>query len=203
MTRRRSTRPALALLAAAVLVSPSCISSEVEPRETERDGYAVASPVLQREIDQRVENLPYLHGKDYLASVARLIYIGEPAIPSLIEALEADHVQSRGAAAYILGEIGDKRSIPEIRPLLEDSSEMVRLEAAGSLATLGDWSCFPTLITALRHEKPVVRLKSFQVLSKQVKQDFGYVYNAPDDERERAVRRWEEWWKTAQSESLL
>jgi len=203
MMRRFSTPLALVLLAAAVIVTPSCVSTAEEERETERDGYAVASPVLQREIDQRVENLPYLHGKDYLASVARLIYVGEPAIPRLFEALESDAAQSRGAAAYILGEIGDKRAITEIRPLLEDSSELVRLEAAGSLATLGDWSSLPTLIAALRHDRPAVRLKSFQVLSKQVKQDFGYVYNAPDDERERAVKRWEEWWKAAQSENLL
>lgn len=197
------SRPVFAALAvAALLVFPSCLSGP-EPRETERDGFAVASPVLQREIDQRVENLPYVHGKDLRASMARLIYIGEPAIARLTEALEHDDAKARGAAAYILGEIGDKRVIPQVRPLLNDAVEFVRFEAAGALATLGDWSCLSTLIAALRHENPVIRLKAFQVLSTQVKQDFGFVYNAPEDEREKAVRRWEEWWKAAERESLL
>lgn len=196
-------RPVFAALAvASILALPSCLSGP-EPRETERDGYAVASPVLQREIDQRVENLPYVHGKDLQTSMARLIYIGEPAIMRLSESLEHEDAKARGAAAYILGEIGDKRAIPMIRPLLDDPVTIVRFEAAGALATLGDWSSLTVLIGALRHEKSSIRLKAFQVLSAQVKQDFGFIYNAPEDEREKAVRRWEEWWKSAQRESLL
>jgi hypothetical protein len=185
-----------------VLATPSCLSSTPE-REMERDGFAVASPVLQREIDQRIDNLPYVHGKDLLASMARLVYIGEPAMPRLIEALASEHPKSRGAAAYVLGEIGDKRAIPEIRPLLDDSNELVRFEGAAALATLGDWRALETLIQGLRHDQEKIRYISFRVLATQVKQDFGYVYNAPDEERERAVRRWEEWWETTKAENLL
>ncbi len=198
--RRRRVLAAAALLP--FLALAACVSSS-EVRETERDGYAVASPVLKREIDQRIENLKYLHGKDLRASMARLIYIGEPAIPALVDVLASHDPKTRGSASYILGEIGDKRAIPAISGLLDDPVEFVRLEAAGALATLGDWTCLPTLIGALRHDNAAIRLKAFQVLLTQVKQDFGYVYNAPASERERAVERWEAWWKTAHAENLL
>src|SRR5262245_26341151 len=94
------------------------------PAEKEKDGYAVASPVLQREIDQRIANLQFLHGKDHCASITTLIYIGEPANPSLVAALQHDDPETRAAIAYTLDEIGDQRTVRDIRTLMDDPIEM-------------------------------------------------------------------------------
>ena len=108
-------RPVFAALAVAfawMLTLPSCLSGP-EPRETERDGYALASPVLQREIDQRVENLPYVHGKDLQTSMARLIYIGEPAIMNELRLDPARQlVAAQCSGTLVLAKLGLLGAVP-------------------------------------------------------------------------------------------
>jgi hypothetical protein len=49
-----------------------------------------------------------------------------------------------------------------------------------------DW-----LVAALRHKELDVRLAAFEELSRSVNDTLGYLADAPDAEREAAVKRWE------------
>jgi phosphoenolpyruvate carboxylase len=50
------------------------------------------------------------------------------------------------------------------------------------------------LITGLRDPEKWNRFKAIGALKRETKQDFGYDFQAPDEERELAVKRFEEWW---------
>ncbi|MCC7451480.1 MAG: HEAT repeat domain-containing protein [Anaerolineae bacterium] len=63
--------------------------------------------------------------------------IGIPAVQSLIDALHDDDEGVRGAAAGLLGEIGDRSAIASLVVVLEDSNEWVRRAAKDALAQLG------------------------------------------------------------------
>ena len=166
-------------------ILPSCASTGHTPE------YPEASPILQEEIDMLLRELPYRHGPELIATLKRLIYIGEPAIPSIVRTLRADHPKSRSNAAY---EIRDRRVIPKLRKSLDDSAPGVRYEVAASLLILGDWSGIPILIEALGDEDPYHRYKAIGVLANHTHQDLGYDYRAAEVERTEAVGRWENWY---------
>jgi HEAT repeat protein len=77
---------------------------------------------------------------DYLARLAAdtLIRLGEPAVPSLIRALENDaDTRVRGHAARALALIGDQRAIPALFKALADESAIVQHWADEGLERLG------------------------------------------------------------------
>jgi len=183
----RSHRVVIAIGLVASMVSCAGLGHEVPE-------YMKANPLLQEEIDSLVRDLPHMHGPELLAAISRLITIGEPAIPALIGALNAEPSQTRSSSAYVLGEIHDRRVISDLRGALDDTDVEVRYEVAASLVVLGDWTAIPTLIAALRDGNAYNRYKAFRVLSEQTHQDLGYEYQAPVEERLAAVRRWESWY---------
>ena len=159
-----------------------------------RSEYMKANPLLQEEIDILIRDLPHMHGPELLASMSRLVVIGEPAIPYLLDGLESDHPKTRASVSYVLGEMRDRRVIPNLREVLDDEYAAVRYEAAASLVVLGDWGAIPILFDGMRDENPYNRYKAFRVLTEQTQQDMGYDYQAPEEERLAAVRRWETWY---------
>jgi len=77
------------------------------------------------------------------AAIAGLIYIGEPAVPALIDKLSARREQysenhERALAAMILGRVGDRRAVDPITRALDDPSEEVRKSAEKALEYLKD-----------------------------------------------------------------
>jgi len=60
--------------------------------------------------------------------------------------LTSDEPELRKVSVYILGAIGKKGEAPKLRPLLNDSNEDVRWNAALALARLGDSSGYPVLV---------------------------------------------------------
>jgi len=178
----------LGILLAASLVS--CASWSRENPE-----YIQANPLLQEEIDTLVRDLPHMHGPELLGAMSRLVTIGEPAIPTLVEALKDPEPTKRSGAAFVLGEIHDRRVIPDLRESLSDKVPEVRYEVAASLVVLGDWTAMPVLFQALAEENPYHRYKAFRVLNEQTRQDMGYDYQAPEEERIAAIRRWETWYE--------
>jgi HEAT repeat protein len=153
-----------------------------------------ANPLLQEEIDTLIRDLPHMHGPELFGAMTRLITIGEPAIPSLLEALHGENPKRRSTVAYVLGEIRDRRVIPQMQEALQDEVAEVRYEVAASLLVLGDWSAIPALIEGLRDGNPYNRYKAFRVLNEHTHQDMGYDYQAPEGERSAAVDRWETWY---------
>src|SRR5262245_48191796 len=144
--KSKNVSPLVVLCFAIIAGTAGCASETVAERE--KDGFVLASPVLQREIDQRIDNLRYQHNRDLLASMQRLITIGEPAIPALVKALKSDDPKTRSSVAFVLGEIGDQRAVKDLTQLLTDSVESVRFEGAAAVVTLGDWTAMPVLIQA-------------------------------------------------------
>lgn len=156
--------------------------------------YQQPSPLLKEEVDMLLRELPYRHGPELIATLKRLVYIGEPAIEALVRGLRDEHPKTRSNAAYVLGEIRDRRVIPDLRKALSDESSDVRYEVAASLLILGDWSGIPELIEALDDEDPYHRYKAIQVLSSNTHQDLGYDYKASEQERTAATERWRTWY---------
>lgn len=73
---------------------------------------------------------------------------GEPAVPTLIAALDSDNAALRANAAQVLGFIDSPQAIHALRPLLSDQVPAVRAAAAQALGKLGDTTSL-TMLNAL------------------------------------------------------
>jgi hypothetical protein len=95
----------------------------------------------------------------------------------------------------VLGRIRDRRTIPEIRPLVSDTDETVRLEAARTLVTMGDLQHVPVLVAGLDSNKLQVRYLCHEALRQATGRNFGYDHLDNDiDSRRLATYRWRKWW---------
>jgi HEAT repeat protein len=116
----------------------------------------------------------------------------------------------RSLAARALGALHDRESIEGLILLLGSDDEMCAQAAADALreitrATFGvnprQWSAWwvenrgkrraDWLVAALRHKELDVRLSALEELSRAINDTLGYLADAPEAEREAAVRRWE------------
>jgi HEAT repeat protein/energy-coupling factor transporter ATP-binding protein EcfA2 len=95
-----------------------------------------------------------------------LMYIGAPAVESLITALNNPEANVRANAAHVLGEIGDARAVEPLVSALQDTSEYVRWIVALALAELGDKRAVETLLDYLRYDVPDIRWPSAEALGK-------------------------------------
>ena len=62
--------------------------------------------------------------------------MGEPAVDPLIETLQDEDWKVRGAAAWALGNIGDKKALPELEKLLDDESGFVKQGAQSAINSI-------------------------------------------------------------------
>jgi beta-lactamase regulating signal transducer with metallopeptidase domain len=74
-----------------------------------------------------------------------------------LELLKSPSARVRERAASALGELGDRRAVPELIETLKDENALVREHAASALRDLGDRRAVPALIEALKDEDAVVR----------------------------------------------
>jgi HEAT repeat protein len=75
-----------------------------------------------------------------------LVSLGELALQPLIEALQSTDNDTRGGAAYTLGQMKDKRAItPLIKVLFNDTEVSIRCQAAYSLGKIGGEEALPAL----------------------------------------------------------
>ena len=72
-----------------------------------------------------------------MGAVRALRAIGEPAVELLIEVLKNEIPTIRKRAAIALGEIGDKRAVEPLTPLLRDGKSFVREVTEDALEKLG------------------------------------------------------------------
>ncbi len=86
-----------------------------------------------------------------------LKYIGQPAVPTLLEMLRKGQDKLRSNVALVLGRIEDQSAVPGLMEALIDESGPVRLNAAKALGTIGDSIAIPALTKALDDEQEWVR----------------------------------------------
>ncbi len=157
--------------------------------------FAEPNALMGEEIRSRIAEIPFQHREELYLNLVWLSQRGEHAIPSLIEALHHAEPKVRSNASWVLGQIGDRRVIPDLQPLAEDRDRTVRLEVARTLLVLGDMRYAPELIGALDSDKPQVRYLCHEALKQATGQDFGYDHLSDDGRnRQLAVLAWREWW---------
>ena len=137
-----------------------------------------ASKANPKEIASLIEKLKTNDEKELDATIEKLVKIGKPAIPDLIEALRDKNLLVRRSAALILAKIGSP-AIPALVKALKDSDVRVRRRAAAVLKTISDqwaWDLFgdkseakaavPQLIPLLKDSDADVRSSAASALGK-------------------------------------
>ena len=133
-----------------------------------------------------------------------------------IRAARGDHrAAARNAAALALGELRDADSVPTLVSALDDPDAAVAeaTHKALTVITRQDFGAMAApwvswwaragqrhrvewLIDALLHPEPGVRHEASEELKKLTGQYFGYYFNLPKRDRERAHQRYVEWWRS-------
>jgi HEAT repeat protein len=124
--------------------------------------YALGRISDPKEIQPLIDVL-YSDEIGWLAAQA-LVNIGEPAVPTLLEALFSENRNTRLYTTYALGEIGDVRAGRGLLKMFKDEDSLVRDTAAEALITLNDERLVPPLSRELSSPDPRVRQKAIDVL---------------------------------------
>ncbi len=185
-----------ALLCLAEIVHPSALS-KLSPR------------LLDPDYPTRMATLEVLRGYrrfPEFASVARALHA--------VLADPAETPDRRRIAAHALGELRDTDAIPALIAPLGDADFALAGSAHRALVVLARqdfgtdiprwlawWDKARTqnriewLIEALLHPEPTIRHDASEELKRLSGQFFGYYFNLPRRERERAHQRYIDWWK--------
>ncbi len=126
----------------------------------------------------------------------------------------ATAVEKRRVAANALGELRDTDAIPALIAVLTEPDQTLSSLAQRALVTLArqdfgtnaaqwyDWwernsnrHRIEWLIEGLLHNDATIRHESSEELKKLTGQFFGYYFNLPRRERERAYQRYRDWWE--------
>jgi len=124
------------------------------------------SPVpTQEEIRQLVQDLGKSRGRSKKAT-ERLIRIGKPAVPVLIEALEEKKFGIRWGAVNVLGYIKDKRAVPFlVQRVLTDTDNHVRWRSIWALNSIDDDRAVTKLREVLKGQDKRTRWNAAVALS--------------------------------------
>jgi HEAT repeat protein len=190
----------LALLLAVLFVG--CKSSD-EGKSAEERGFAESTnPMVPARIQARIDNIRYQRGTTLITNLERLVAYGEPAVPFCIEGLKNEDAMTRMGCVYVLGRIGDTRTVPNLEETLKDPVDYVRYEAASQLGNMGSKAGYSVLVEGLESERVEYRYKCFEALRELTGHTFGYVHNGPEEERAEAVTKWKAWLETINSENM-
>lgn len=91
--------------------------------------------------------------------------LGEDVSPFLREALADRRAYIRFNAAFVAGDLGEKRLVDALAKALGDANDVVRSEAAVALGKIGDPAAAPALEAALGVENPIVRRDALLALA--------------------------------------
>lgn len=96
-----------------------------------------------------------------------LARFGRTGFDRLLETLRDEDSPGRGAAAYALGDIGDRRAVEPLIESLGDKNHVLRQHSAVALGKLGDPRAFQPLLDAMKDvEEEEVRAKATEALGK-------------------------------------
>jgi len=192
---------------AALVASAGCFGSGGTKNEVvgPTSPWIRPSPILEQQLRDEAERLPWTHGFERLEQIRWLASVGEPGYDTVLQ-LAADPREDVAAAALAaLGATLDRRLVPHIQalPIPSDASIDLRLERGRTLARLGDWSEIPTLIEGLTDERVYTRALCVEALRKATREDCGFDPRASENAREIAAERWEKWWLARTGEGIL
>ncbi len=157
--------------------------------------YLQPNSLMAGEITRRVEQIPYQHRDELLQNLLWLAQTGEQSIPTLLTGLRHDDAKVRSSCAWVLGRIGDRRTITNLQATMNDGEQGVRLECARSLVAMGDIARAKVLIEGLDSDKKEVRYMCHETLKTATGHDFGYDHlNQNPTEMRVSVLRWRQWW---------
>lgn len=180
----------LSLWAIAVVGCGSPKKSRYEELE-----FAEPNKLVSKEIEERIAEIPYQHRDELFHNLLWLGQQGEQSITLLLDGLGSGEPKVRSNCAWVLGQIGDRRTIEFLRPLARDDNQAVRLEAARALVGMGDVGASPALIEGLDSDKIEVRYGCHETLKRATKRDFGYDHLEEDPSMRRvSVLQWRQWW---------
>jgi HEAT repeat protein len=127
-----------------------------------------------------------------------LLSVRETALDPLIPAAVQDPLPARrAAAAFVLGRVGNAGHCLAARKLLGDPDANVRFRSALGLLTAGDKQAVPALIISLLSEKDQARVWAVEEALHRIAGEEGPALpdNASAEERAKAVKAWERWWR--------
>ena len=198
------------LLASALLFACACSGTRAaQPSggtgDAPADIWLQPSPQLQLEMQMQAERMPWLKSLDERTAMSDWwIQLGEPGYGMLLELAQDKRAKVADLAFTALSGSRDGRLVSSLRaiPWDTDAPKALQYSRARCHLQLGDWSHIHVLISGLRDEVPYNRAHCHKILKGATKNNFGYHYNMPVDEREVAIQRWEEWYRERAPEAL-
>jgi hypothetical protein len=190
----------ITLLSCLALALVACVT-ESEPKADLND-FTEPPRFLKFEIDERISALQYQTEERLYQNMMRLVYIGEPAIPAVMDGLDHTSPRVRASCAYILGILRDRRTIDTLEAHLDDKVPVVRYEVATSLGIMGVKSAYHVLIEGLKDEDIRNRFKAHESLTMLTHNNFGYKHDDEPERRAAAIVRWETWYQEMEDNPL-
>lgn len=108
-------------------------------------------------------------------------------------ALGSEAARVRIAAIEALSAVLNVAALPDIKPLLDDSDQQVKLAAAIAVANCGDLACLDAFVELLGADALMVRLRAAEAIRFASGKAFGYKAAGSPGERLDATANWAEW----------
>ena len=205
MTRGPRRRAGLAVLAGGLVLGLAACEGGRSRRATPRTSpppapaeapadrpFDEGSKATRDRVDAAVARLAAVDGSAFADTVRVLVASGDAAIPPLLETLAKGEPRARARAAYVLGFLQDRRTVPAlVAAATDDPDATVRSDAGASLLELGDPRGFTPLVDALSDPDARRRVRAIDALAAATGGTrLGYEADGPPDERAAAVLRW-------------
>lgn len=113
--------------------------------------------------------------------------------PLLLHMIKTD--ETPRVRAYCVSQLAALRRYEELADVLKLPDGPLRLAAAFALGDAGILAGVPILIEALRLSDPELRAVAIQKLTEYTGEHFGYRAQGSPEDRDRAVARWNQFWR--------
>ncbi|MBL9086717.1 MAG: HEAT repeat domain-containing protein [Planctomycetia bacterium] len=150
------------------------------------------SKATRERVDAAIAALSRVDGSAFADVVRVLVAAGDASVPPLLETLASGEPRARARAAYVLGFLQDRRTLPALAAAAADDPDAtVRSDAGASLLELGDPRGFAPLVDALDDPDARRRVRAIDALAAATGGTrLGYEPDGPPAERAAAVVRW-------------
>ena len=166
--------------------------------------YYESDGLMGEEIRGRVNQIAFQHRDELYQNLLWLAQSGEPALPALVDSLSSKNPKVRSSCAWVLGQIGDRRTITDLQDYVDDEHPTVRMEVARSLLVMGDMEQAPALIEGLDANRTEVRYMCHEALKSASGRDFGFDHLSQDlYTRRQAVLQWRKWWSDVSGDEFF
>lgn len=117
-------------------------------------------------------------------------------LPRELERLKSPDAGARFSAVVELGRLADPSAIPALAEVaINDGDNYVRDFAVRVLGNFDVPAVIPYLIRALHDSDSLVASSANEGLVRITKRSFGFDRKATNEQRQEAIRKWEEWWE--------